>query len=165
MAPSFSCNYSFNYFLVDKMFNALKRYVGKVLAGRAFSLCPITELVGSQHCWNTPLLLGDQGRVGWACVGSKTVFWDSPSVPFKPCFKAAVCKRVFQPTLIPSIAPNLFLGLVGNLGWLGKCTATLADRRVITLVTEMGSAPINPICFPCHCQVWVISNPSLGSSG
>lgn len=74
------------------MFNALNKNVGKVFAGREVSLCPITELAGSQHGWNTPLPLRDERTVGWACVCSKTVLWGGPSVLVKLCFKAAVCK-------------------------------------------------------------------------
>lgn len=133
------------------MFNALKKYVCKVFAGRAVSLCPITELVGSQHGWNTPLPLGDQRRVGWACVCSKPALWDGPSVPFKPRFKAAVCQRVFRPTPVPSSTPNL-LRVGGEPGQAWEVHSHAGSHRVVPLVTEMGSALINPICFTCHCQ-------------
>lgn len=116
-----------------------------------------SELVGSQHGWNAPLPLEDQIRVGWACVGSKPALWYGPSVPFKPCFKAAVCKRVFQPTPTPSIIPHL-LRAGGEPGQAWEVHShACSHRRVLALVTEMGSAPINPICFACHCQVWVLN--------
>lgn len=118
------------------MFNALKKYVGKVFSGRAVSLRPITELVGSQHGWNTPLPLGDKRRVGWACVCSKTAIWDGPSVLFKPFIKAAVCKRVFQPTPMPSITPNLLrAGGEPRQAWEVHSHAG-SHRRVMALVTE-----------------------------
>lgn len=73
--------------------------------------------------------------------------FDAPSAPV---FKAAVLQWSFPTQPHSSRYPKSFEALVGSLGRLRKCTATLAapgaprSWRVVALGAEMGSVPINP---------------------
>lgn len=58
-----------------------------------------------------------------------------------------LCARAFQLTPMPSIPPNLFRVVGEPMQACKMHSHAGSHRRVVVLVTEMGSAPINPVWF------------------